>query len=256
MLNQILENIVSLDTSLENHSLYEKIKTKRDLCFFMERHVFAVLDFMSLLNSLKRNLLPTNTFWTPREDSDISRFLNEIILGEESDKSLDGAFISHFELYCQAMKEIGANTDLIYQFIEQAKHSGVSPALEKLVIPKSSEKFTRGTFNLIEENAIHKIAASFCFGREKCIPKMFKSILEEIKVHQEDAPKFYYYINRHIEVDGDEHGPMSEKLLSLVCQNDQTKWIEAKETALASLRSRCEFWDNIEFEMIESSRTT
>lgn len=251
MIKSILLDVDNINNKLAEHTLYAQINTKADLCFFMERHVFAVLDFMSLLSSLKRNLLPNNTLWVPRKDTDIARFLNEIVLGEETDIDPNGKYISHFELYCQAMQEVGADTTLIEHFIKTAESVGIKSAIETLKIPESSKSFITKTFMLIEENSPHKVAASFCFGREKSIPIMFQSILERIGIKEVDAPKFHYYIKRHIEVDGDEHGPMSEKLLSHICAQDNLKWSEAKSTAMDSLNDRKLFWDNIEIELKE-----
>jgi uncharacterized protein YktA (UPF0223 family) len=251
MINELISSTLTINQSLKDHSLYKMMATKEDLCFFMERHVFAVLDFMSLLSALKRNLLPADTFWTPRENNDVTRFLNEINLAEESDEDQEGNYLSHFELYLQAMEEVGAKTQLVTNFIKHAKVSGISSALNQLSIPKSSSHFIGNTFSLIEENSTHRIAASFCFGREKSIPIMFQAILEKIGINQKQAPKFHYYIKRHIEIDGDEHGPMSENLLTMLCQSDSIKWSEAKDSAISSLNAREKFWDQILEEMQE-----
>ncbi len=249
MIKDIINQIKPINESLENHSLYRKINSRAELAFFMERHVFAVLDFMSLLNSLKRNFLPLDNFWTPRENDDVARFLNAITLAEESDENIDGTYISHFGLYLEAMEEVGANPYLVSKFIRDAKEVGISPALRLLKVPASSSHFILNTFELIEENKIHKIAASFCFGREKSIPIMFQSILDKIGIEESEAPKFHYYIKRHIEIDGDEHGPMSENLLSKICKDDAQRWTEAMETAIAALKAREDFWSEIESEM-------
>ena len=78
---------------------------------------------------------------------------------------------------------------------------------------------------------------------------MFQSILDKIGIKEEDAPKFHYYIKRHIEIDGGEHGPMSENLLGTICKNDAIRWSEAMETAITSLKARDQFWSEIELEM-------
>lgn len=253
---QETEKIQLLNNQLEDHSLYSKIQTIDHLKAFMERHVFAVLDFMSLLNSIKKNLLPTETFWSPREDSHIARFINEIVLGEESDITPDGRVLSHFELYIEAMNEVGADTSLISKFVETAKNEGISVAFKKHKIPNSSQQFINETFNLVEENAIHKIVADFCYGREKVIPEMFQAILDKIGVSEENAPSFHYYIQRHIEIDGDEHGPMAEKLLALVCQSDRQKLVEAEKAAISALERRVLFWNQVEAELSAKISTT
>jgi hypothetical protein len=45
------------------------------------------------------------------------RFLNEIVLGEESDEDGRRGYASHFELYLEAMKQIGASTFAIDSFV-------------------------------------------------------------------------------------------------------------------------------------------
>lgn len=252
MINELKASIRDLEKDLQNHSLYGQIKTKRDLCFFMERHVFAVLDFMSLLSALKRSFMPLDMLWSPPKNRKVSRFLNEISLGEESDTALDGSYISHFELYLEAMKEIGARTYVIEEFIKKAKSYGLCKAFEELEIPTSSRSFIQDTFNLIEENTPHKIAASFCFGRERTIPLMFQAVLEKIGIRHEEAPKFYYYIERHIELDGGEHGPMAETLLEVASDQDPVKWLEAQKAAIHALKARLYFWNTIELELSQS----
>ena len=231
---------------LEEHSLFTQIDTKEKLAFFMERHVFAVFDFMSLLSALIRTTLHRDTIWLPPNNPIVAKFLNEIMLGEESDTDLKGNTLSHFEMYQNAMKEIGAKTSCIDDFITTFSKTG---QLESSTIPTSAKNFIRSTFNLIEEKAPHKLAASFCFGREKSIPLMFQAILKELKVEEKQAPEFYYYLRRHIELDGDSHGPMAKEVLKNLCHDDQSLWTQAIETTRSSLQARINFWDEIQKEM-------
>ena len=64
-----------------------------------------------------------------------------------------------------------------------------------------------------------------------------------------DAParwgRFLYYLNRHIEADGERHGPMALALLERLCGDDARLWSEAKETARESLDARLALWDAI-----------
>lgn len=68
---------------------------------------------------------------------------------------------------------------------------------------------------------IHKISASFYFGREDLIPVIFERILGLLRsnhcnIHFENLE---LYLERHIEVDGDDHGPMALSLIESVCDN-------------------------------------
>jgi len=57
----INENLQPLKNQLLKHSLYEKVKTIEDLHTFLECHVYAVWDFMSLLKALQQKLTCTTT---------------------------------------------------------------------------------------------------------------------------------------------------------------------------------------------------
>ncbi|MEY5131442.1 MAG: hypothetical protein RL734_1509, partial [Bacteroidota bacterium] len=92
-------DIESLREQLINHDLYTSMKTGDDLRRFMETHVFAVWDFMSLLKALQKNLTCVDLPWMPKGDPEIRQLINEIVLGEESDIDEDGVIMSHFEMY-------------------------------------------------------------------------------------------------------------------------------------------------------------
>jgi hypothetical protein len=63
------------------------------------------------------------------------------------------------------------------------------------------------------------------------------------KEHKLD--KFVYYLERHIELDGGEHGPLALELISNLCGEDKKKWKEVEETAKDCLKARVQLWDAI-----------
>lgn len=231
---------------LRNHSLLvtNNIQSKADLRIFMEHHVFAVWDFMSLLKTLQNEVVPSKTPWMPTRGtrSDIARMINEIVLGEETDIAPGGGSISHFDLYLQAMLEVNASTGPILTFLNNLE---TNLSIPYHLASRPAEKFMRNTFGTINRGP-HCVAASFAYGRETIIPDMFTRLLTQLNISRLEAPKFHYYLQRHIEVDGDEHGPMSEHLVEYFCDDDPIKIHEAEQSAISAIKARIEFFNDIE----------
>jgi hypothetical protein len=240
-----LKKIQEHRSLLENHSLLvtNTIQSPEDLRIFMKYHVFAVWDFMSLLKTIQHNVVPSGNLWLPSQGtrSDIARLINEIVLCEESDISPDGnSSISHFDLYLQAMLEVGADTDPIKTYLSQVAENGNISECPEVV-----REFVESTFDAIRRGP-HCAAASFCYGRETVIPSMFIRLLRQINISNTDAPKFHYYLERHIQVDGEDHGPMSENLVNHFCKNDPFLIHEAEQAAIDAITARIKLFDRIE----------
>lgn len=101
----------------------------------MSWHVFAVWDFMCLVKRLQRELTSIELPWLPSATPVATRMINEIVLAEESDETPDGISMSHLELYLLSMKDAGADTGQIEEFIAWLRTGKpVNRALESLVI--------------------------------------------------------------------------------------------------------------------------
>ena len=235
--------------SLLQHSLYKKVQTIEDLHVFLENHVFAVWDFMSLLKALQSKLTCTTTPWFATENPETRYLINEIVLAEETDLTLDGRHQSHYEMYIEAMKSCGANTQGIERFLDEV-HSfkNVFVAIKKSNLHPNIKAFLDFTFRVIDEGKTHEIAAAFTFGREDLIPSMFTAILKNFQENfpETDLSKLIYYFERHIELDADEHGPMAMKMITELCGTDAQKWSDVEEVSILALEKRIGLWDAIE----------
>lgn len=240
------EIIASFRSRLEQHPVYAAVTTLPDLRRFMQHHVYSVWDFMSLIKYLQTQVAPTTCPWVPAGDPSVRRFINELVLEEESDETpIAGEFLSHFELYLRAMEEIGADTEPMRRFVETVTRDGIDAGLALPAVPAPSRAFTRVTFDFIRADRPHAVAAALALGREHIIPVMFRAILERIGVTPEDAPVFHFYLNRHIHLDEDFHAPLSLRLLDTLCQGDEHRMIEAVEAANSAVEARLAFWDGV-----------
>ncbi|MBK0371119.1 DUF3050 domain-containing protein [Flavobacterium agrisoli] len=234
---------------LLQHPLYAKIQTVENLHCFLENHVFAVWDFMSLLKGLQGRLTCTTTPWMASEHPETRYLINEIVLAEESDLCQDGTHLSHYEMYLDAMKACGANTTGILQFLSEVQSlHNIFVAIKQSNLHPNIKAFLDFTFRVIEEGKTHEIAAAFTFGREDLIPSMFTNILKNIQMHfpESNLEKLLYYFERHIELDADEHGPMAMQMITELCQDDETKWNEVQEISIMALEKRIGLWNAIE----------
>ena len=247
---QHIENAIAPQKKiLLQHPLYEKVKTITDLHSFLENHVFAVWDFMSLLKALQSKLTCTTTPWFATPNPETRYLINEIVLAEESDLTIDGRRQSHYEMYIEAMKDCGANTMEIDSFLANV-HSlqNIFVAIKTSNLHPKIKAFLDFTFRVIEEGKPHEIAAAFTFGREDLIPNMFTVILKNFQINfpETDLSKLIYYFERHIELDADEHGPMAMKMITELCGEDPQKWAEIEEVSKLALEKRIGLWDAIE----------
>ena len=244
-----LSNLAELSHKLESHSLFSRIESLDDLRFFMRHHVYAVWDFMSLLKKLQQVYAPHGAPWVPSsENGRLIRFINEIVMEEESDLSFGSEsenYSSHFEIYLESMKEVQCPVDEVLSFMSKMRDGGLDEGLNYDKVPSPSRTFMKHTFAVINAGRPHEVAASFALARESVIPLMFKRILKLTKVSKEDAPVFHYYLERHAELDGDHHGPMANRILEELCAGDPQKEQEVIAQAKLSIEARISFWDEV-----------
>jgi hypothetical protein len=246
-----LENVHQLRKELTRHPIYSSVTNMDELAIFMQHHIFSVWDFMSLVKYLQNEFAPATTPWVPSKNPDIQRFINDIVLEEETDEGIaqeDGSlsYTSHFKLYTQAMEEVSeGSSSHVNRFVDKVIDRSLEEALKTSDIPTPARAFMDVTFRFIQSDKPHVIAAAFALGREHIIPEMFRALLNRMQVSREDAKVFHYYLDRHIELDGDHHGPLSLKMLDILCGGDPVKIAEAEQAALDAISARIRFWDGV-----------
>lgn len=232
--------------SLVDHQLYRELTSRTRLRVFMKHHVFAVWDFFSLLKRLQVEVTCVSVPWTPRYLGDHARFITEIVVAEECDEGLNGEHLSHFELYLSAMDEVGADKAPIEGLMRRIEGgASATDALESPDIPQSVQDFVATTLKLAMDGAPHEVAASFCHGRENLLPDVLAGARDGMHDVLDEAPIFKHYLERHITLDHDEHGPLAMKLLAATCDGDPARMVEAGRVAVEAVEARSRLWDGI-----------
>ena len=256
MIENLKIEISKYRDQLIKHPIYGNIDSINGLKQFMESHVYAVWDFMSLVKKLQMDLTTTTLPWQPPENNAAARLINEIVWGEETDLDKDGNSVSHFEMYLNAMRQINANTQSIEKLLDRLREGNdIFDTIDRAGLPEYVTNFLNFTFRIIEEGKTHKIAAVFTFGREDLIPDMFISMIKRMNIENERKfDQIIYYFERHIEVDGDSHGPMALDMIKNLCGSDPLKWEEAISASKSALQKRISLWDGINLQIIQNEK--
>ncbi|MBA2652421.1 MAG: DUF3050 domain-containing protein [Tatlockia sp.] len=257
-INHLNKKLRPLTLEVANHEVYNHITSLNNLRLFMEQHVFAVWDFMCLLKELHRNLVSTSSPWFPPKDALSANLINSILTEEESDLAEDGkSYLSHYEIYINAMEEIGANTDSINEMLKLLKtgHT-IEDALSLISIRLSTKEFILTTFSFFKLD-VHELASAFVFGREGVTSAMFLPLLKQLENKLEHSDKHQlntltYYFKRHIDLDDNEHFPKALKMLANMIGNDSNKRDAIEEVAKIALKARINFLTGIQKSFSES----
>lgn len=234
-------------TEMRQHNVFSSIQKIEDLRTFMQWHVFAVWDFMSLAKRLQQDFTCVTLPWMPPTEITAARLVNEIILGEETDVMPNGKAASHFEMYLIAMQEIGASTSQINRLLVMIQNgSSLEDAMVALEVNPAIRKFVMTTIDIAMNGSTSEVLGSFFYGREDSIPEMFDHLLKTWNIKEKDAEVFVYYLNRHIELDGDAHGPAVQQIMTSRLKNDAQAWHELFDSAIHAVELRIALWDALE----------
>ena len=236
--------IEPLRNELLNHPLYANVNSLPRLRCFMRYHVFAVWDFMCLAKRLQRDLTSLEALWLPPARPGLARFINSIVLAEESDVDPDHRAASHFDLYLDGMQEVGASPVDALLFVEMLRDGQDVESSLAHCAPPAAQTFVSHTLATVAGGTTIEVLSSFLFGREDLIPDMFSRIQRQWGGSQQ-AARFSYYVARHIELDGDEHGPAGLRALAEVAGDDDGAWDAARRAAESAMAARIALWDAV-----------
>ena len=101
---------------------------------------------------------------------------------------------------------------------------------------------------LAQSGSTEEALAAFFYGREDIIPEMFSRLQKTLPGARHDNDNdplrhFIYYIDRHIELDGDSHGPMGRELLEDLLANSPHRVERARRAACSSIEARIRLWN-------------
>ncbi|MGZ3872213.1 MAG: DUF3050 domain-containing protein [Mucilaginibacter sp.] len=251
-IQKLQQAIEPLRQEIINHKVYSSISNIDDLGVFMSHHIYAVWDFMSLLKALQQNLTCTTVPWFPAGSANTRYLINEIVTGEESDVDSDGNRKSHYEMYLDAMQQCGAEPTVFLSFISALKNTGdLAAAFNAAEVPATVRQFVEHTFAVIGSGQPWLQAAVFTFGREDLIPDMFMTIVNDLNSRfPGQVARFKYYLDRHIEVDGDHHSHLALEMTAELCGNDDQKWNEITAASITALQKRKKLWDGVYEELL------
>ena len=253
-IQKLQQAIEPLRQQIINHKVYKLINGIDDLAIFMNHHIYAVWDFMSLLKSLQQRLTCTTVPWFPVGSANSRYLINEIVAGEESDINADGNRQSHYEMYQDAMQQCGADAAVFLNFISMLKAGdNLETALGSPEIAGTVKDFVNYTFEVINSGKPHIQAAVFTFGREDLIPDMFLSIVADLDNSiPGQLSGFKYYLERHIEVDGGHHSHLALEMTAELCGDDAGKWNEVTAASIIALQKRIGLWDGVYREIVST----
>jgi hypothetical protein len=247
MPQQDYDRLATLRAGLLDHPIYAEVASVAGLRRFMEDDVFAVWDFMSLLKRLQQDMTCTRVPWFPADNARAARLINDIVIGEETDVGPDGSNVSHLDLYLRAMADVGASTHQFDRFRSLARVGlPVEAAMARTGVPPHVQAFVAHTMALASSGSTEEVLAAFFYGREDIIPEMFRRLLKTLHGarHDNDSLRhFIYYIDRHIELDGDSRGPKGRELLEDLVADSPLRDERALRAACNSIKARIELWD-------------
>ena len=74
---------------------------------------------------------------------------------------------------------------------------------------------------------------------------MFRRLVYQLNINRIESSRLHYYLDRHIQVDNDDHGPAALQLITDLCEHHPVKIIEMESAAIKAIDARIEFWNEV-----------
>lgn len=256
-LARVEKRVAPLRKRLRFHRVYSAFGSLEDVQRFSEMHVFAIWDFMSLLKALQVELTSVKRLpWIPSggRKGKLARLVTEMVMRYEFDADASGDTMSHFEMYLEAMRQLGSDTKQITSFLNMLQAcatagvpcpESIDSALLFCSMPKGVPEFLRFTFSLVESKELHKVAASLAFGRQYLIIDKLLATLDKASGEEAETSfaKYRYLLTRHKGLYDRNYTPLSFQILVELCGDDDAKWRDVEEIAAQSLQARLNLYD-------------
>lgn len=229
---------------LANHKLYERVNDELSLRLFMEHHVICVWSYNFLLREIHQELVGLIHPLNSQSQKEAIRLVSEMILEEELEEQQDGSLLSHFEIYLEAMQDLGANISPIVSFFDlQDSGQNWQTALKHARFPTAVSRYAR-KMNRFAQAPLHEKAAALFYEGEPFIPDTFLLRIGQLG-NTVKIGRLLDYFERHIEGLRSPGFSASGRLVEILCNNDEKMSLEAEQSAEEAMKNRVELWGYI-----------
>lgn len=241
---------------LTQHPILHAVSDRAGLRVFMASHVYAVWTHISLVKRLQHELTSVAVPWVPPRSRHAARLINELVTGVECDLDADGAPISHYELYLDAMQNVGADTRSIRRFvqlIDDGSSSALERAFDSATTPQHVRTYVRHALRVARQGSLAQVMGCFLHERDISLQQSITRLLAEWTRTSPALPRLAYYLERHSQLECGRH---AERLQRVVQELDSTSPRFADDvlaSARESLGTRIRFWDGVLAEIRHST---
>lgn len=232
------EDLKTRRQAIVSHPVYGMLRTRPALATFTEHHVYALWARLTLTRALQRRVNGVDLPWRPSTfPTRFVRAINRMVLDAESDRFEPLHDLSHFELYLQAMQEVGADPAAVRGLID-------SGGLDPEGLPNAAEPLVAFIDQTATRGMNEEVTAVLYHGFATLSADVGAGILRGIGHFGHDAHLLRTYAARRLQLD--EARDVTEllgQLLSHMTRGDVVRSQWARQAAQRVLDLRAALWD-------------